>query len=136
MSPRTRRALLRVIAGMTLGMGIGHPLAAQRRTSRFEITSVGDTALAFRIGEVRWVSAGLTGNAIDPRRRDLLVARFRVVSVGAGVATAGVTGQTTAVSTDHVAVLTEPSRPWFKARTCWAGLLLGGALGASAALVK
>ena len=136
MNHRVRRPLLRVFAGLTLGMGIGHPLEAQQRVARFEITSVGDTALAFRVGDVRWVLPGQTGNAIDPRRRDQLVARFRVVSVSAGVATAIVTGQTTAVSTDHMAVVAEPSRPWFKARIFWAGLLLGGALGAGAALAK
>ena len=111
-------------------------VGAQPRTARCESTSVSDTTLTFRTGPVAWVARGLAGSARDPRKRDQLVARFRVVAVRDGLATARVTGQTTAVSTDHVAILEEPRRPWFKTRTFWSGLVLGGALGATAALAK
>ncbi|MCC6319390.1 MAG: hypothetical protein IT361_17090 [Gemmatimonadaceae bacterium] len=112
-------------------------LGAQQRIVRFEITSVSDTSLTFRTGSETWVKRDLTGSAVDPRRRDQLVARFRVVVVADGRATALVTGQTTAVSTDHVAILEAPRRPWYRATPFWAGLLLGGAIGgASAVLAK
>jgi hypothetical protein len=111
-------------------------LGAQQTATRFEIIAVSDTTLSFRTGLATWVGRGQTGSAVDPRRRDQLVARFRVIAVRDGVATALVTGQTTAVSTDHVATLHRPSRPWFRAGTFWAGLLVGGALGAAATLAK
>ena len=72
-------------------------VGAQQRAVRFEITAVSDTTLLFRAGTARWVHAGQTGTAVDPRRRDALVARFRVLTVRDGLATALVTGQTTSV---------------------------------------
>lgn len=104
-------------------------LAAQQRVVRFEITAVSDTSLNFRVGDEKWVGRGLSGSALDPRRRDQLVARFRVEYVRDGVATALVTGQTTAVSIDHVATIAAPGRRWYRAAPFWAGVLLGGAVG-------
>lgn len=112
-------------------MAVSQEGAAQSRTVRFEIASVGDTTLSFRVGEARWVRPGQVGTAVDPRRRDQMVARFRVLFVNNREATAVVTGQTTAVSTDHVATLVEPRRPWFRSGTFWTGLLVGGAVGAA-----
>lgn len=99
--------------------------AAQLSGVRFEITQVSDSTFGFPRGTAGWVKAGLTGIAVDPRRRDVLVARFRVVSVDTGFVTALITGQTTRVATDHVVVLSEPPRPWWKAPTFWGGALLG-----------
>jgi uncharacterized membrane protein YoaK (UPF0700 family) len=82
------------------------------------------------------VRAGAAGTAIDPRRRDELVARFRVLGVREGSATALVTGQTTAITTDHVATMEEPRRPWYRHRTFWSGLILGAALGLTGAAVS
>lgn len=77
---------------------------------------------------MRWVRPGQVGTAIDPARRDALVARFRIVTVQEGAATALVTGQTTAVSTDHVATLEEPKRSWFRNKAFWSGLFLGAVM--------
>lgn len=127
---------------LRLGLGLGLALSApaiagaQQKTVRFEITAVGDTTLAFRTGTATWVARGQAGTAVDPRRRDQLVARFRVIAVRDGLATALVTGQVTAVSTDHVATIEPPRRPWFRTGTFWSGVLLGGALGATAALTR
>ncbi len=101
------------------------PAWAQRRVVRFEIIAVGDSTLSFRTGEERWVREGQVGTAVDPAKRDEMVARFRIVAIRDGAAMALVTGQTTAVSTDHVATLEEPKRPWFRTKTFWSGLLLG-----------
>jgi hypothetical protein len=103
---------------------------AQERIERCPISSVGDTTLAFKTGSAKWIKSGQTGSAVDPRRRDALVARFRIVSVSAGDVTAVITGQTTAVSTDHVALLAEPPRSWVRSKPFWLGLVLGAALGA------
>jgi hypothetical protein len=110
--------------------------AQQARAARFEIVSVGDTTIALRTGGVRWVKPGMAGKAVDPRRRDQTIATFRVAAVSQGEATAIVTGQTTALATDHVAVIEEPRRPWYRSGTFWSGLLVGAALGAGAALTK
>jgi hypothetical protein len=113
------------------------PVSAQARVVRFEVTAVSDTSLNFRVGPEKWVAPGQTGSAVDPRRRDPLVARLRVAWVQDGIATAMVTGQTTAVSIDHVVTMEAPSRRWYKAVPFWAGVFLGGALGvATTALTK
>ena len=122
------RGRLLLIAGVLAGAVVSAPVAAQQRTVRFEISAVGDSTLSFRIGEMRWVRPGQVGTAIDPARRDALVARFRIVTVQEGAATALVTGQTTAVSTDHVATLEEPKRPWFRNKGFWSGLFLGAVM--------
>lgn len=124
-----RRRLL-LIAGVLAGaMGaVSAPVAAQQRIVRFEITAVGDSTLSFMIGEMRWVRPGQVGTAIDPAKRDELVARFRIVAIQDGAAMALVTGQTTAVSTDHVATLEEPKRRWYRNKGFWSGLFLGAAM--------
>jgi hypothetical protein len=66
---------------------------------------------------------------VDPRRRDALIARFRVESVREGSATAVITGQTTAIIPEHVAVLDEPRRSGYRSPAFWIGILIGGALG-------
>lgn len=119
-----------VIAGCWLGPGL-HPAeaSAQFRGVRFEITQVGDTTFRFPRGSAGWVVPGKTGNAVDPRRRDVLVARFRVVRIDSGLVTALITGQTTRVSTEHIAVISEPPKPWYKGITFWAGAVFGMILG-------
>jgi len=109
------------------------PSQAQLRGVRFAVSSVGDTTLTFLPGRERWLRPGMTGIAVDPKRRDDLVARLRVVRVDArtGV-TALVTGQTTKLSTEHVVVLEEPVPPWYRRKAFWGGLLLGAALGTAA----
>jgi hypothetical protein len=116
--------------------GSGGTLSAQQAAVRFEITSVSDTTLVFRPGTAIWVRPGQIGTAVDPRRRDQLVARFRIIGVHGGLATALVTGQTTAVSTDHVATLVPPRAAWYRSRNFWVGVLVGGALGAGASLAS
>ena len=98
---------------------------AQSAARRFEITAAGDTTFTFAVGDQRWVRPGLRGTAVDPRQRDALIARFEVVRVRDGVATAVVTGATTQVTRDHVAQLSEPPRRWWKNGGTWTGLLLG-----------
>ena len=110
-------------------MAVPGVAAAQFRGIRFEITQVGDTTFRFPRGFATWVKEGVTGIAVDPRRRDVLVARFRVIAVDSGLATALITGQTTRVATEHVVVLREPPRPWWRGLTFWGGTALGAALG-------
>lgn len=102
----------------------------QFRGVRFEITQVGDTTFRFPRGNAAWVRAGITGIAVDPRRRDALVARFRVVRIDTGLVTALVTGQTTRLATEHIAVLAEPPKPWYRGITFWAGTVFGVVIGA------
>jgi hypothetical protein len=103
---------------------------AQRRGVRFEITQVGDTTFRFPRGTAGWVRAGNSGIAVDPRRRDVLVASFRVIRVDSGMVTALVTGQSTRVVTEHIAVMTEPQKPWYKTLTFWGGVVMGVVFGA------
>ena len=105
------------------------PAVAQFRGVRFEVASVGDTTVTFRSGKERWIRPGQRGIAVDPRRHDALVARLRVMRVGGGSVNAVVTGQTTAVSTEHIVVLEEPPKRWWRAKSFWSGLLAGAALG-------
>jgi DNA mismatch repair protein MutH len=89
--------------------------------------------LTFPVGRERWLKPGMSGIAVDPKKRDDLVARFRVVRIDASTGvTAVVTGQTTKLTTEHVAVLEEPVPRWYRRKAFWGGLLLGAALGATA----
>ena len=113
---------------------------AQFRGVRFEITQVGDSTFRFPRGTAKWVNVcanpakacpvGSSGIAVDPRRHDALVARFRVARIDSGLVTAVVTGQTTRVATEHIAVMTEPAKPWWKGITFWGGTVFGIVIGA------
>lgn len=96
---------------------------------RFEITQVGDSTISFPRGTAGWVRRGQVGIAVDPRRRDALVAQFRVVSVDSGIATAVLTGSTTRPLTEHIAILHRPGRAWFRTPLFWGSLAVGFALG-------
>lgn len=103
--------------------------SAQDTAQRFEITAVGDTTFRFAVPNAPWVSRGQQGIAVDPRRRDGLVARFRVLSVANGIADALILGQTQKVTTEHVALVTPPPPRFYSRWSFWSGLaagLLGG----------
>jgi hypothetical protein len=115
------------------------PATAQR----FEIVAVGDSTLTFLARRASWVDSGRYGIAVDPRRRDLLVARFEVLARQGDSATAVVTGQTQRVTPDHVALLERPAEPDTvtvvrvvrpRARF-WEGVLTGSAVGVLLGLV-
>lgn len=103
---------------------------AQASATRFEIVTVADSTVAFATARQRWVRRGLEGIAVDPTRRDALVARLVVLDVDEGQATALVTGQTVRLNGEHVVLLQRPPTPFFRQRTFWMGAVLGAALGA------
>lgn len=102
---------------------------------RFEITRVADSTFDFAIVGQRWVRVGTVGIAVDPRRRDALVARFLVSRVEGDTAEAVVTGQTTRVTDAHVALLDRPRVGPARRPSFWAGFFGGAALGAAIAIV-
>lgn len=108
----------------------GQAADAQSRGIRFEITQVADTTFRFPRGSASWVRIDMTGIAVDPKQRDILVARFRVVGVDSGLVTARVTGATTRVTTEHIALMAEPPKPWYRGITFWAGTVFGIVIGA------
>ena len=117
--------------GFVLGVVLGAGKAeAQSRGIRFEITQVTDTTLRFPRGRATWIKPKMTGIAVDPRRRDILVARFEVLRIDSGLVTAAINGMTTRVATEHIAVMSEPPKPWYKTRTFWGGTVFGFVLGA------
>lgn len=109
----------------------GHATAvrAQESAYRFNIARAGDSTFTFPLAHNDWVKKGMRGIAVDPTQRDALVARFRVLQVAADSAVALVTGQTTRVTPDLVALLERPSRPWFLRPTFWIGGILGAIVG-------
>ena len=111
-------------------LAFASPAEAQSPSARrFEITSVSDSTFTFPVGQFDWVKPRLRGMAVDPRRRDVLVARFEVINVRNGTATALITGETTRLTTDHVAQLNEPPRSRWKNVGMWVGLGVGIAAG-------
>jgi hypothetical protein len=105
------------------------------RAVRFQIESVGDSTFTFEVGGQRWVAPEQRGIAVDPRRRDALIARFVVWRVEEGLATALITGETTRLRPQHVAILRQPPRRWFRNTSFWTGAaagLVAGVLGAIA----
>jgi hypothetical protein len=100
--------------------------AAQDRDARFEITTVGDTTVTFRAGRLTWVVRSPRAIVVDPRRRDELVARLKVLSVSSdGNATAVVTGQRGRITTDHFVIAEEPPTRWYRNLGLWVGATLG-----------
>ncbi len=126
---------LPLLAAVLVGVTGAQPLEAQQDAIRFEIAQVGDSTFSFTIGRNDWVERGRRGIAVDPRRRDVLVARFVILDVDEGRATALVTGQTTRVTTDHVALLERPPIRWYGQPAFWIGAFAGGVAGLLIGLV-
>lgn len=109
---------------------------AQRTTLRFYVDSVADSTFAFRLApEDDWVRVGTKGIAVDPARRDALVAEYRVISVWGDRAIALVTAQTTVVTMNHIALLAPPERRFYRSRSFWTGTVLGVVLGVGGGLL-
>jgi hypothetical protein len=124
-------------AALLLALLLGGVAAAgaQAPAHRFFVDSVADSTFVFHVsGGAEWLRAGQTGIAVDPRRRDALVARFRVLAVDRARVTALVTGQTTVLTRDHVALMAPPRQRFYRDAGFWAGTILGTVLGAVAAL--
>lgn len=102
---------------------------------RFEIVAAGDSTFQLLARDPSWLRDGMTGIVVDPRRRDVLVARFTLLALHGDTADALVTGQTMRVSTDHVALIARPvvvQAPIVRRierRRFWTGAIVGGALG-------
>jgi len=106
------------------------PIGAQSRDYRFEITSVADTTVTFKAGRLTWVVRSPSTVVVDPKRRDALVARLKVLSVSStGEATALVTGQMGRITTEHFVIAAEPKSRWYRNPMLWMGTGLGLVLG-------
>jgi hypothetical protein len=122
--------LLIALLGALVALTTPSLARAQDRDVRFAITAVGDTTVTFRAGKLTWVVRSPKAIVVDPRRRDELVARIKVLTVSSnGDATAVVTGQTGRITTDHFVVAQEPPSRWFKNVYLWMGTALGLATG-------
>ena len=104
---------------------------------RFEIVAVEDSTFRFVAPSAGWAQAGARGIAVDPRRRDALVAAFDALERRADTVVALVTGQTARVTTDHVVLLERPPLPPAprRRRDFWRGLGTGATAGAVIGLV-
>jgi hypothetical protein len=123
-----RRIVLFMIAAAVC-TAIPRASPAQQGAYRFEISAVGDSTISFRVGDVPWVKAGMTGIAVDPSHHDALIARMSVLRVSGSLATAVVTGQTARITTDFVALLEPPSKKWYQQPMVWVGTGVGLILG-------
>lgn len=94
-----------------------------------------DSTAQFRPFEARWLRAGMEVYAVDPARRDALVARLRVLRADSGRLTALVTAQVTKVTTNHFVLAVKPPVPWYRTPRFWWGALGGGVVGAGTAVV-
>jgi hypothetical protein len=124
------RVLALVAALLLAASAFPRRVVAQANAYRFQITEVGDSTFSFDVAKNEWVKKGMRGIAVDPQRRDALVARFKVLSVDDGSATALVTGQTTRLSPEHAALIERQPPPFYRRGSFWLGVVLGGALGA------
>ena len=129
--PATLRSIVVLVAVAAVALAAPRRAAAQdlQRATRFQISGVGDSTFVFALGSAKWVRVGGHGIVVDPRRRDALVAKFEVLRIDGGSATALITGETMRVTIDHFAVLEEPRMPWFAQRTFWVGAALGVVIG-------
>jgi hypothetical protein len=104
-------------------------LGAQQGAYRFGISSAGDSTFSFPISRNDWVKKGMHGIAVDPARHDALIARFVVTRVARDSAVALVTGQTTRMTTDFVALIERPEKSWYLRPAFWLGGVLGAIIG-------
>lgn len=119
------RLLVLLVGGLLTLFGPS-PVRAQDRDVRFPITNVGDTTVTFQAGKMTWIVRSPRAIVVDPKRRDALVARLKVLSVAAdGEATAVVTAQAGRITTDHVVIGTEPTTRWYKNALLWMGAAFG-----------
>src|SRR5687768_11386210 len=91
---------------------------AQETAVRFEIASAGDSTFTLVVGRHPWVRPGLYGIVVDPRQRDILIARFQIMAADSANAMGLITGMTTRVTTDHVALLEQPPPPEIGRASC------------------
>lgn len=125
-----------LVAGAPLGdPGDRAAAPAADAERRFAIVSVGDSTVNLLTPREGWMRPGTYGIAVDPRQRDVLVARLRVLTRSADTSVALVTGQTTRMTTDFVAIFRRPNTPALRQRVFWGGLVTGLVAGASAALL-
>jgi len=103
-----------------------------RDAARFEIDAVDDSTVRFRPLEAHWIRAGMSAYAVDPLRRDALVARLLVQVETGDAMSALVTSQTGRVTTSHFLLVPKPAVPWWRERPFWVGAIAGSALGAAA----
>lgn len=113
---------------VVLAAGV-RPTAAQQGAYRFAIASAGDSTFTISTARDDWVKRGMEGIVVDPSRHDALIARYVVTRVAGDSAVALVTGQTMRLTTDLVALLERPSRPWYLRATFWIGGVLGAVVG-------
>ena len=131
MDPIARYALAVAFAAAGL-CGSPNDAGAQETSARFEIASAGDSTFTLVVGRHPWVRPGLYGIVVDPRQRDVLIARFQVIAADSANAMGLVTGMTARVTTEHVALLDQPPpppAPWHQRRSFWLGILVGAAAG-------
>jgi hypothetical protein len=117
------------LLGTAVATAVSLP-AQEQPPHRFEIEVTSDSTFSFVAASHHWVKQGMRGIAVDPRRRDALVARFEVLSVEQGRASALVTGQTARLEGEHVALLQRPGTPWYRRSAFWVGTVLGAVIGA------
>jgi hypothetical protein len=131
MDSLVRWTRLAVVVAALLG-ALPDGAGAQETSARFEIASAGDSTFTLVVGRHPWVRPGLYGIVVDPRQRDVLIARFQIIAADSANAMGLITGMTTRVTTEHVALLDKPPPPvppWHKRRSFWLGVLFGVAAG-------
>lgn len=114
-----------LILALVIAYAAPRSVQAQDSAVRFEIRTVGDSTFTFAASQAPWVARGQKGIAVDPRRRDGLVARFVVLRVADGIADALILGQSQKVTTDHVVLLRPPRLRWYASKRFWSGALGG-----------
>jgi hypothetical protein len=130
------RSTVAMLASACVGVGCssangGRPVVvttsavSTSTATRLEITGVQDTTFSIAVRNVEWVTPGMSGIVVDPTKRDVLVARFRVVQRGVTEATAVVTGQTTKVTAEQAALLQAPAPRVESKKAFWSGVGLG-----------
>jgi hypothetical protein len=131
MDSLVRQLLVGIVLGVAL-VATPTSLGAQETSARFEIASAGDSTFTLVIGRHPWVRPGLYGIVVDPRQRDVLIARFQIIAADSANAMGLVTGMTTRVTTEHVALIDPPPPPevpWHRRRSFWLGVIVGVAAG-------
>ncbi len=112
-----------------LAAGGTRAIHGQQGAYRFAIANAGDSTFTFSTARDDWVKRGMEGIVVDPARHDVLIARYVITRVAGDSAVALITGQTTRLTPELVALLERPSRPWYLRATFWLGGVVGAIVG-------
>jgi hypothetical protein len=110
------------------------PSTIPRNAWRFAVVELTDSTVRFDASDARWLRPGMIGYAVDPSKKDALVASLSLMGTGGREYKALITGQREPVDSTHIVVFLRPDTPWWRTKHYWGGFVIGVVVTTVAAL--